>query len=112
MEKVILGTTIKLNVNLVGTPDVSIESMEYVVKVWAAPKNDSEQPVPSDDKIVVIPKELAIAVDKYNAIVEVPTALIGRGYVIVRVEAQVPDTDCASGYRKEIEQRVANIDII
>lgn len=109
-DKVYLGTTIKVAINATGTPNVPLSNMEYNVFVWANATNDADAPMKAN--VVIRRKNEAVEIDSNSAAVEVQTELIGRGFVIVRIEAQVPDADCAGGYRKEVEQFCPNIKIV
>lgn len=110
MDHVFLGTTIKIMVEAQGTPQIHLDECDFTVYIWTSDKNDVESPKPENYLSCI--KESCVPDSEDTYLVEVPTELIGKGYVIVRVEMSVPDTDCANGYRKEVLQSLPNIKIV
>lgn len=111
MDTEYLGTTVKVAITKDGIPKVNMDKIEYVVHVWASKTNDANAIMPNEN-VVVCPKVNAISIDKNSILVEVPTDIIGRGYVICRIVGYIPDNDCATGYRHIVGQCCANIKIV
>ena len=102
-----MGSTIKVAFELSNLPDCEMRDCDFCVDIWVSDKNDRKQSVPDD--ALHFTKELMVDVDNNTYIAEVKTGLLKRGYVIGRIVAQVPDSECPSGWRTDIEQAVANI---
>lgn len=111
METVFQGTTVKLMLTASNSEEQpSLEDCDFDVYVWVSNRNSEQSQKP--EAAIHIAKNDCIKKDPDNYIVEVPTTQFGPGYIIVRMEIQVPDNDCASGKRNEVLQLLPNIQVM
>lgn len=110
MEEIWLGTTVKLAITMNGTPNVKLKDCEYDIYVWTNASNDKFCSKPAN--AVKRTKTSSIEIDDHSCSVEVQTDFIGKGYIIARIECQVPDADCASGYRAEVYQMTTGLKVV
>lgn len=101
MDKVFLGTELKLNVNIESMGDVTMDNYDFVVTVYC-----------STSKAIIIPKADAIRVDESNYIVRVDTTIIGAGKLKCKVEAELPDGDFPDQLRTEVMIIDTGIEIV
>lgn len=57
----------------------------------------------SNEKVVTLEKSQMIRVDADNYVAPLSSENIGRGNLIVKYVAEIPDADFDSGYRKDID---------
>lgn len=91
IQKVYLGSEIKLNIHIDPIGDINMEDYDFEVKVYC-----------TQAKSVIINKEDAIKVDENNYIVLVDTKNVGTGELICKVTAYIPDPHFDDGFRTEI----------
>lgn len=101
MDKVFLGTELKLNVNIESMGDVTMDNYDFVVTVYC-----------STSKAIIIPKADAIRVDESNYIVRIDTTTIGAGKLKCKVEAELPDGDFPDQLRTEVMIIDTGIEIV
>lgn len=96
-----LGTELKINVHVDPIDGLHMSDYDFVCAFFTF-KN----------RLVVIPKSKMTRVDDDNYIAIVDTARTGLGGLKLRFEADIPDTDCDDGIRKEISVVDLNIPIL
>ena len=101
MERVFLGTELKLNVNVEKMGKVTMDDYNFVVTLYC-----------STSKAIIVPKESAIRVDDSNYIVRVDTTIIGVGKLKCKVEAELPDGDFPEQLRTEVMIIDTGIEIV
>lgn len=98
MEKIYLGTELKLNINIEPIDGVSMSSYNWEAELYCNTR-----------KVVKIPKSSAKKKDNNNYIIMLDTNEVGVGALRCRITAQIPDTDFADKLRTEVT--VINTDI-
>ena len=111
IDNVHIGTTVKYAVRAKGTPSVTMDGCDFDMYAWTSSSNDPKQDIPSKG-VIHKSKINCIRVDAGQYAMEIPTGLVGKGYLMVRVELQVPDSDCANGYRPEVQHLFTDIKIV
>lgn len=101
MQRVYLGTELKLNVNIGSLGGLTMDNYDFVVELSCTPKNS-----------VLITKANAKRVDENNYIVCVDTRELGVGKLTCSVKASIPDGDFDDGFRTEIAVVNTNIHIV
>lgn len=97
---VILGTELKLNVNIPPIDEVYAMMYDFSVELFCQPR-----------KVVVVKKSDMIEVDESNYIVRLDTTDVGVGELKARLTAHIPDEDFPDGLRTEIVSLRLNIEI-
>ena len=95
---VILGTELKININVEPVDNVHLAECEFVATFYA-----------NSEKSLTINKSEMIYKDIDNYIALVDSQLLGKGLVRMKLEVEIPDKDFPDGYRKEIGVVCTNI---
>lgn len=102
MDKISLGTTIKLAVKIKakeGAAEIDLKDCNFEAKVWASNINDAKGRMPSRGVVSIQKSDCVEDGDAY--IVAVDTDRIGRGYVMIMLDIAVEDEDVGTGIRHE-----------
>lgn len=100
----ILGTELKINVHIEPIDGVSMANYDFECEFYASSKKKS----------VIIPKKNMKRVDNDNFIAVITqdnALLIGRGSVMLRLTAHIPDSDFPDGARTEIVEVCTGVTI-
>lgn len=89
----VIGTTIKIAVSAGLGKDVHMEDVDFSCVIY----NDSIK-----SNSVTLQKSEMVYVDKDTYLAVVDTSVIGAGEYFIRFSADIPDTDCPNGIRREI----------
>lgn len=100
IEKVPIGTEKKLVVSIDPIGNLSMDDYDFKVEAYAK------------GKALVIPKEKTVRKDKDNYAICVDTAKIGKGRLMIKVIAYIPDADFDDMLRTEIAIIDSHIDIV
>ena len=101
MNKVFLGTELKLNLNIDPINGFTMEDYDFLIDVYC-----------QSSKVATITKMQAIKVDKNNYLICVNTENIGTGNLKCKVTAYVPDEDFPDSTRTEVSVIDTGITII
>lgn len=99
-EKVPLGTDKKLVVSIEPVDNISMDDYDFKVEVYAK------------GRPITITKEQSVRKDKDNYAICVDTAKVGKGTMMAKVIAYIPDADFDDMLRTEIVIIDTNIDIV
>ena len=91
MGDTIIGTQLKLNINIEAINGIHMSNLEFSCKFYV-----------DIDNAVTINKDQMIYKDDDNYLAILDTTDIGIGRVRARVTAQIPDTDFSNKLRTEI----------
>lgn len=91
MEKVGLGTTIKLNVHLETDKSADMDNMEFVCDFYVYP-----------DKVVTRTKNEMRRIDAQNYVATVDTAQLTQGELKMRYRLAVEDEDFDDNERRDV----------
>ena len=103
MSRVFQGTELKLNVHIEPIGELTMDDYHFRVEVICGTFKKQS---------LTIDKEQAIRVDGSNYAVCFDTSSLGTGSLKCRITAEIPDSDFEDGYRTEITEVDAGIDII
>lgn len=101
MEKIGLGTELKLNINIEPMEGFTMDDYDFVVDVYCSQKREQR-----------IMKKDAIRVDEDNYLVRVDSASLGHGEIKAKITAYIPDGDFDDNVRTEVVFLATNISII
>lgn len=101
MNKVFLGTELKLNLNIDPINGFTMEDYDFLIDVYC-----------QSSKVATITKTQAIKVDKNNYLICVNTENIGTGNLKCKVTAYVPDEDFPDSTRTEVSVIDTGITIV
>lgn len=103
MSRVFQGTELKFNIHIEPIGEMTMDDYHFHVEViCGAFKKQS----------LSIDKEQAIRVDADNYVVCFSTAGLGTGSLKCRITAEIPDSDFEDGFRTEITEVDAGVDVI
>lgn len=108
VEKVRLGSTEKLGIEVNNLPDCILNDCDYCIDLWHSNSNNPDQDMP-EDGVQHYPKSMTVVADDNLCLIELKTSIFGKGYVVGRIVANIPDSDLPSEWRKEIEHFTCNI---
>lgn len=108
---VFLGTTLKISASAIGTPSVNMSDCDFDIYAWCSPTDTEFVDMPSSS-FVKKNKNECIPIDSNTYSIEVPTSIIGKGFVVCKLVLHVPDADCANGTRTEVMQGLPHIKVV
>lgn len=100
IEKVPIGTEKKLVVSIEPIDNISMDDYDFKVEVY------------TKGRPITITKEQSVRKDKDNYAICVDTSKLGKGRMMVKVIAYIPDADFDDMLRTEIVIIDTNIDIV
>ncbi len=103
MQKVIIGTELKLNVSIDKIGSFTMSNYEFEVEIMSTGMSR---------KSVVISKSESVKIDDNNYVVCFDTKDLGQGRIKCRVTAHLPDADFKDGYRTEVAEVNTDIELI
>jgi len=94
VQTVTLGSDVKIEFTATLPDEMTLYDVDFTGKIINADKKEVDVDFAKADCIRVIPKN--------SYVVLVDTTHLGIGTLMLKLTVQIPDTDFASGYRKEI----------
>lgn len=95
-----IGTILKINVSAQWGGGVTMDDVEFYCEFYI-----------SSSKIVHVEKSEMLRIDANNYVAIVDTSMLGTGALKVKIDANVPDTDCYGGIRREVVRTECGITI-
>lgn len=85
-----LGTIYKIVISISGLAPETMDSVDFSCRFWTFRES------------VTLEKADMIRLDADNYVAVIDSKLLGRGTIKVQTTVQVPDGDCAGGFRTEV----------
>lgn len=85
-----LGTIYKIAISISGLAPETMDSVDFSCRFWTFRES------------VTLEKADMIRLDADNYVAVIDSKLLGRGTIKVQTTVQVPDGDCAGGFRIEV----------
>lgn len=87
----------KLNVTMDAIDGYHMEDLDFTCSFYVS------STFIANEKVVTLEKSKMIRVDADNYVAPLSSENIGRGNLIVKYVAEIPDADFESGYRKDVD---------